>query len=190
MGFIIAAHFGKADGFGKFLQAGTDLICHGIGMGGDGVVEVVCHQGIKLNTQQSSLCQHTTALLNDVTEVFHDQRIGDHNCFTKQGTNLGAANIKHIAKTRNIGKGQIITIYRTNYEMKVFGEPQLGKRGLYPTISQKGSYDAIQDMMNFMAYADGKNSLLEIAERIGADALNLIPIAQKLLDNGLVMYEK
>ncbi len=76
------------------------------------------------------------------------------------------------------------------YEMKVFGEPQLGKRGLYPTISQKGSYDAIQDMMNFMAYADGKNSLLEIAERIGADALNLIPIAQKLLDNGLVMYEK
>lgn len=76
------------------------------------------------------------------------------------------------------------------YKIQVLCEPQLGKRGLYPTISQKGSYDAIKDMTNFIAYADGTNSLLDIAERIGADALKLLPIAQKLMDSGLVTYEK
>lgn len=75
------------------------------------------------------------------------------------------------------------------YKVQVLCEPQLGKRGLYPTISQKGSYDAIKDMTNFIAYADGTNSLVDIAERIGADALDLIPIANKLMDNGLVTYE-
>lgn len=76
------------------------------------------------------------------------------------------------------------------YAVQVLCEPQLGKRGLYPTISQKGSYHAIKNMTNFIAYADGTNSLLDIADRIGADALDLLPIAQKLLDNGLVAYEK
>lgn len=75
------------------------------------------------------------------------------------------------------------------YKVKVLCEPQLGKRGLYPTISQKGSYDAIQNLTNFITYADGTNSLVDIAERIDADALNLIPIANKLMDNGLVAYE-
>lgn len=75
------------------------------------------------------------------------------------------------------------------YKVQVLCEPQLGKRGLYPTISQKGSYDSIQDLTNFITYADGTNSLVDIAERIGADALNLIPIVNKLMDNGLVAYE-
>ena len=76
------------------------------------------------------------------------------------------------------------------YRIKVLCEPQLGKRGLYPTISQKGSYDAIRNMTNFIAYADGKNTLLEIAEIIGADALELIEIAKKMCENGLMDYEE
>lgn len=79
--------------------------------------------------------------------------------------------------------------YNRNYKINVLCEPQLGKRGLYPTISQKGSYEAIKNMTNFIAYADGRNSLLEIAEIIGADALELIEIANKLCENGLMDYE-
>lgn len=45
-------------------------------------------------------------------------------------------------------------------------EPQLGKRGLYPNLSQKGSYDGIAAMMNFIAYADGTNDLIDISNRI------------------------
>ena len=76
------------------------------------------------------------------------------------------------------------------YRIEVLCEPQLGKRGLYPTISQKGSYDAVKNMTDFIAYADGKNSLLDIANIIEADAIELLPIVQKLLNNGLITYEK
>ena len=36
-------------------------------------------------------------------------------------------------------------------------------------------------MMNFIAYADGYNDLIDIAEIIGSYALNLVPISKKLL---------
>ncbi len=47
----------------------------------------------------------------------------------------------------------------------VLGEPQLGRRGLYPQISMKGSTVAVRDMLDLISYADGEMSLLEIAER-------------------------
>ena len=46
----------------------------------------------------------------------------------------------------------------------VLGEPQLGKRGLYPTLSTKESGKQVRTMMNMLSYCDGKNSLLDIAE--------------------------
>lgn len=67
-----------------------------------------------------------------------------------------------------------------NYQIECFGEPQLGKRGLYPTISQKGSYDEVTTMMNFIAYADGKNDLFDISNIIGVPVKNIWPIAEKL----------
>ena len=72
------------------------------------------------------------------------------------------------------------------YKMTVFGEPQLGKRGLYPTISQKGSYDEITAMMDFIAYADGKNDLFDIAEIINVAPYELLPIIHRLMHNILI----
>ena len=51
------------------------------------------------------------------------------------------------------------------YKSTAFCEPQLGKRGLYPTISAKNSYDEVEDMMNLLAYTNGKRDLIEIAEK-------------------------
>lgn len=48
----------------------------------------------------------------------------------------------------------------------VLCEPQLGKRGLYPTISTKESGSIVKNMMNFLAYCDGSYTNLEIAEKI------------------------
>ncbi|MBU1109291.1 MAG: DUF4910 domain-containing protein [Candidatus Riflebacteria bacterium] len=62
------------------------------------------------------------------------------------------------------------------FKMRCLGEPQLGKRGLYPNISQKGSYDGVAAMMNFIAYADGTNDLIDIS--------NLVKVpVDKLLKN-------
>lgn len=71
----------------------------------------------------------------------------------------------------------------------VLGEPQLGKRGLYPTISQKGSYDEITAMMDLITYADGKNDIFEISELIGVPPMELLPIIKRLTENGLMVTE-
>jgi len=73
------------------------------------------------------------------------------------------------------------------YMMRCKGEPQLGKRGLYPTVSQKGSYNAVRAMTHFIAYADGKNDLISISEIIGVPTSELIPIKEKLLSNDLLV---
>jgi aminopeptidase-like protein len=59
-------------------------------------------------------------------------------------------------------------------------EPQLGPRGLYPTISTRESGLQVRDMMNLLAYADGKSDLLTIAETIGVPALRVAEIANTL----------
>lgn len=76
--------------------------------------------------------------------------------------------------------------YNQKYKVQVLGEPQLGKRGLYPTISKKGSYDEVKAMVDFIAYADGKNDLFDISRIIGVKPFDLIPIIKKLADNGLI----
>lgn len=68
----------------------------------------------------------------------------------------------------------------------VIGEPQLGSRGLYPTLSAKGSSAPVKVMMDLIAYADGTRSLLEIAEIIGAPVWELAPVCRKLEEQGLL----
>lgn len=76
--------------------------------------------------------------------------------------------------------------YNRNYKMTCCGEPQLGKRGLYPTISQKGSYDAVKAMVDFIAYADGKNDLIDISKIIHQPIDVLIPIIDKFKEHHLI----
>ena len=72
------------------------------------------------------------------------------------------------------------------YKATVIGEPQLGKRGLYPTVSQKGIYDEAQLMLDLIAYSDGENDLFDISNIIGVSPYVLIPIVKKLVDNNLL----
>lgn len=78
--------------------------------------------------------------------------------------------------------------HNRHYCMTVPCEPQLGKRGLYPTISQKGTYAAFRAMQHFTAYADGRNDLIDISNLIGTPVDQLIPIVAKLMDHNLVTY--
>ena len=72
------------------------------------------------------------------------------------------------------------------YRMTVPCEPQLGKRGLYPTIQQKGTYDAFRALQHFTAYADGRNDLIDISNLIGTPVDQLIPIVAKLTEHQLI----
>lgn len=72
------------------------------------------------------------------------------------------------------------------YRMTVPCEPQLGKRGLYPTIQQKGTYEAFRALQHFTAYADGRNDLIDISNLIGTPVDQLIPIVAKLTEHQLL----
>lgn len=76
--------------------------------------------------------------------------------------------------------------HNEKYRVLVHCEPQLGKRGLYPTVSQKGSYNAVQAMTDFIAYADGRNDLFDISDLIGVPVRELIEITDKLKKNNLL----
>ena len=65
------------------------------------------------------------------------------------------------------------------------GEPQLGKRGLYPDLSTKKSGASIETMIDLIAYADGNNDLIEISNIISKPVNELLPIAENLLKAGL-----
>jgi aminopeptidase-like protein len=81
-----------------------------------------------------------------------------------------------------------ITLIEANatYRNTCLGEPQLGRRGLYPTLSQRGSGVEVQTMMNILAYADGERDLISLADRIGVAAETCIPIIERLLQERLL----
>jgi len=83
---------------------------------------------------------------------------------------------------------EIIGVIEANarYRVACLGEPQLGKRGLYPNTSIRGSGNDVRTMMNFISYCDGEMDLIAIAEKIGVYALDLVPIALRLEDAGLL----
>jgi aminopeptidase-like protein len=71
-------------------------------------------------------------------------------------------------------------------KVQVLGEPQLGKRGLYPETSTLESTDAARTLMDFITYADGSIDLLEIAEKINIPIWELYEIVEILVDHGLI----
>src|SRR2546426_45433 len=71
-------------------------------------------------------------------------------------------------------------------KVTVLREPQLGKRGLYPTLSTKQTDAQVRDMMNLITYCDGSRTLLGIAEKINVPMWDLIPIVKTLKDQNVL----
>jgi len=68
----------------------------------------------------------------------------------------------------------------------VLCEPQMGRRGLYPTLSRKGSGSQARHTMNFLAYADGKRTALEIADIINVPLWELTNTIERLKEEGIL----
>jgi len=65
-------------------------------------------------------------------------------------------------------------------------EPQLGPRGLYPTLSTRDSALQVRTMMNLLAYADGRRDLIALAELIGESVGDCAAIAERLARAGVL----
>ena len=83
---------------------------------------------------------------------------------------------------------KVISIIENNKKVfsKFVGEPQLGRRNLYPNLSIKNIYDSVQTTRDLLAYADG-NSVLEIAKKIKIPAWELTNKLKELEKEKLVI---
>ena len=72
------------------------------------------------------------------------------------------------------------------YKIKCLGEPQLGERGLYPTLSSQTKRNEVMDYLNILAYADETNDLIDISNIINIPAFQLCTAIEKLKDAELL----
>lgn len=82
---------------------------------------------------------------------------------------------------------KLIYSFEKNYRVVAINkcEPHLSKYDLYPTISTKKSTEKVMDLMNFLAYADGR-SILDISEKIKLSTIKCIDIFKTLHQINLV----
>ena len=72
-------------------------------------------------------------------------------------------------------------------KVTVLGEPQMGRHGLYPTLSHGKASSDLQLIMNAISFADGQHSLLDIADRCKAPVWTLYDIFDHLEEKGLIV---
>lgn len=86
---------------------------------------------------------------------------------------------------------EIVMAMESNYVYKntvLYGEPQLGKRGLYPRMgTERECAEKVKAMMWLLNLADGSHDLFEIAERSGMSLRLLVPISEELCAAGLLL---
>jgi aminopeptidase-like protein len=81
-----------------------------------------------------------------------------------------------------------------------YGEPQLGKRDLFPSLNspstRQNSSDGRSDQRQFLKrsmmilnYSDGQNSMMDIANRCGCTVAELQPVLERLEEAGLLVIE-
>ncbi|WP_217698956.1 DUF4910 domain-containing protein [Prosthecobacter debontii] len=74
------------------------------------------------------------------------------------------------------------------YITTVLGEPQMGKRDLYPTIAMNGnvSKGRARLLVDILAYCDGTNDLFDLAHILNRPAWELFELMDVLLHHGLI----
>ena len=81
--------------------------------------------------------------------------------------------------------------------LQPYGEPQLGRRNLYPNVNSPDTWNRSTDtfiderellnrILMILSYSDGQHSMISIARRCNTSVSDLIPIVQKLEDEELL----
>jgi aminopeptidase-like protein len=101
--------------------------------------------------------------------------------------NFNLVTLKGCVGGFNVARKSIeILLERIYPKYKIMCEPQMGKRGLYPTLSNKNENKLTRSYMNFLQYADGTNSLEKISNLIKLDLKSVRKIYQILFKNFLI----
>ncbi len=77
--------------------------------------------------------------------------------------------------------------HNRKYRVTCYGEPNLSRRGLYPTLGTSSSTRSVRSVLDLIAYADGSNDLVDIGNITGIPAWELHPMAEKLVEAGVLV---
>ena len=72
------------------------------------------------------------------------------------------------------------------YHSTCLGEPQLGRRSLFPSLGTRDSRREVSAMLDLLAYADGTRDLIAISDVIRVPARRLYPLVDTLVAVGLI----
>ena len=102
--------------------------------------------------------------------------------------NFNVVTLKGLTGGYNVAKNSIKIIQNNTYPIsKILCEPQMGKRGLYPTLSVKSKRKETKKFMDFLQYSDGFNSLNKISKLINLDIKSTKKIYKILSKNNLLL---
>lgn len=73
-------------------------------------------------------------------------------------------------------------VYRTT----CLGEPQLGKYGLYPSVGTRESHRQVREMLDVLAYADGRLDLIDLSATTKTSAERIYSVIDKLVAASLL----
>ena len=66
------------------------------------------------------------------------------------------------------------------YKVRTVGEPMLSKHGLYSTISKVGSTSNGVQYLNVLNSLDGKNDLIDVAQKLQKPFFEIAEVVQEL----------
>jgi aminopeptidase-like protein len=99
--------------------------------------------------------------------TFCRSKFGEYPEYHTNADNFDVVTAKGLAGSFEVMKNIIDVFEMGEYpKVRVLCEPQLGKRGLYPTLSRVGSAAGVKARMDFLAYADGTTSIFEMSKII------------------------
>lgn len=72
------------------------------------------------------------------------------------------------------------------WRVTCLGEPQLGRRGLYPPVGTRDSHRLVKEMLDVLAYADGTRDLIALSDVTGIPVSSLYATVDRLAAAGLL----
>ena len=114
-------------------------------------------------------------------------RYGDYPEYHTSLDNFDLVSVKGISGGFNIAKYATINLQNKIIPTaKIYCEPQLGKRGLYPSISDKKLDMFSRNIVNILMYSNGRDSLEKISKIIKLNYNECLKLYKILLKNKLI----
>ena len=121
-----------------------------------------------------------------ISSIFRT-KYGEYSEYHTSLDNFNLVTLKGCVGGFNVARKSIeILLERIYPKCKIMCEPQMGKRGLYPTLSTKNENKLTISYMDFLQYADGTNSLEKISNLIKLELNSVKKINSILFKNNLI----